>query len=624
MWVAKKEIWASNQSELEKFMIERIIQRCDYNEILSEKHRTTSGFTLVNELIHLCEATEKKYKSLHTLLILIEESKDKYLSQNIKNDSIITKYFSDLQNYIIKDFKPEVLGNIDKINLQELKKIKHNLKIFKHQLEQNYFDSLKKEILKIDFKVLNSGFQTEASKLSELLDLYITYLIHKGYSVSSFYEVIMRWLQAGYRITPRSLFQNFNFNNRQMVFVHRFPGKKSPFFEDFIEILESGILKLKINHGQVVDLNIPEITNLNFSSIDYVVTYKTATLDPHSFVRTLYDEVIKQVILRKNRNTLVHFNYFFKNTYWRLCSKTAPKIQVIKLNDDPINLSGRKKTLFNTLDKFSIENGINFNKKKLPYIENKQLSNAIFFYNMALGSKSIENSFSLLWTALEAILPYRTESSDIGSIQNFVSSSLSIGALNRDLQSFSNRKLNVSRSYHLDSSLTPDSFVINQESNLTLFQRLQTTTETKGAETCAELSNYSNLLAFQYAKIGKPLSIGKIGVIKERIEVSNLSIKYQLQRIYRHRNQIVHSAEMISEYSNLWSHLEWYVGKLLFYGFMELELLKTSKDIEDCFRKLESEYKYLVSYLTKNKELKISDLSIRIIEELFKHNWLSY
>jgi hypothetical protein len=78
---------------------------------------------------------------------------------------------------------------------------------------------------------------------------------------------------------------------------------------------------------------------------------------------------------------------------------------------------------------------------------------------------------------------------------------------------------------------------------------------------------------------------------------------------------------MISEYTNLWSHLEWYVGKLLYYAFMELEHLKTSHSIEDCFRKLESEYKYITSYLDKNKDEKVSNLSDRITEALLKHNW---
>src|SRR5690606_8219595 len=95
------------------------------------------------------------------------------------------------------------------------------------------------------------------------------------------------------------------------------------------------------------------------------------------------------------------------------------------------------------------------------------------------------------------------------------------------------------------------------------------------------LKRCSELLAFEYCNFAQPISEGNLKWIYNRITRSKQSIEHQLQRIYLHRNQIVHSGDMINEYSNLWLHLEWYVGKILYYSLLKTELSEPKNSIEN-------------------------------------------
>src|SRR5690606_22270988 len=111
----------------------------------------------------------------------------------------------------------------------------------------------------------------------------------------------------------------------------------------------------------------------------------------------------------------------------------------------------------------------------------------------------------------------------------------------------------------------------------------------------------SGLLATEYSKTIRPLIEGKLQSLSNRINSSKDSIGFQLQRIYLHRNQIVHSGDYINEYTNLWIHLEWYIGKFLYQIIKETEINKNYESIADLFQSLESEFEYCYSYLEKNK-----------------------
>ena len=99
-------------------------------------------------------------------------------------------------------------------------------------------------------------------------------------------------------------------------------------------------------------------------------------------------------------------------------------------------------------------------------------------------------------------------------------------------------------------------------------------------------------------------------------------MKYQLQRIYLHRNQIVHSGDLVNEYTNLWMHLEWYVGKLIAFSIIN-DLVYNNTDQVDIFTKLEADHQHIMNLLGSRKDQKIKD-NKDIFSTIFEHTWQSF
>lgn len=135
-----------------------------------------------------------------------------------------------------------------------------------------------------------------------------------------------------------------------------------------------------------------------------------------------------------------------------------------------------------------------------------------------------------------------------------------------------------------------------------------------------QFDTISNLLAAEYSNTIRPLLEGKLSILQDRIIASKESIEFQLQRIYLHRNQIVHSGDYINEYTNLWIHLEWYIGKFLYYIILEIEIRKTYTNIEELFRNIESDFEYCISYLEKNRNKLCKD-SDKLINRFLSIDW---
>lgn len=622
MWIAKNESWNPATKPLEKFAIERILQRCDFSEVISNKFRTTNGYTQLKELIHYCEVTLKRSKTVKTLMVAIEESKSELIRQNITNDTIIEKYFNDLKEYLEKQCDPTKLV-VEKMqpNLLILENLHRNLKVFEKQLEIRYFDCLVFELKSINYSE-EEKIQREIEKLSDLIDLLIPYLIFKGFSIATISEIIRNWLKSGYHVTVSKFLSFLHFQKRPFHFL-QYLGEDSDESRDFLQLMRNSL------DVEITELPAQALTPsfLIFNEIPengVFAKYSYNTLDPHKHVRLNFDGLLKDLVIQKERQSLAVFNSFFTHSFWTNRKETKlEKYRSISLDGDPINVMARGKTLRSTLERLSKSRGIEFDKdSKLPLVECQQLSNSIYYYNLALGSKSIENSLSLLWTSLEAVQPSKVYSSDIDAVQKLVSKTLSIGAIGRDITGFVSRMMQFSALHddcftgvfpiEIPNSFFPDeipkwySWILDEKNCKENFKILKMQSE---------------LLAFQYSSIGKTIIEGNAENLRRRILQSEHSMKFQLQRIYHHRNKIVHSGDMINEYTNLWMHLEWYVGKLLAFFILKVHYEKDKISLEDAFIEIEADRDYLLSYLERNEKKKISELPARIIDTMFKPNW---
>lgn len=624
MWVSKHNRWHKDITPLEKLLAERIIQRCDYAELINNKHRTANGYTQLKELIHLCNLSHKRSRTVKTLIVLLEEASSKVIKQNIANDFVINKYFIDLRSFVLNITPQKLLADKSQPNLTELNRLQHHLKVFELQLDNHYFEVLKKEFLDFDYQG-EEKFQQRADLLSNLIDILVPYLVFKGYSIASLSEVLISWLIKGYRPTAKRIFDFFHFKVRPFYFLQHL-GQKSAEVEDFIELMKEDLgVEVEELPASKFGEEFIEANKLNTDNI--FASYAIDVMDPHNHVRYNYDELLKLVVIKKERQSLATFNNYFDHSFW---SHTPPirikNLNQIALDGDPINVNSRGRSFRNTLIKCASTFGYSFNEEMdIPRADNATLKNSVYYYNLALGSKSIENSLSLLWTTLESIIPYRMSGNDIECVQHVLKKGLSIGSICRDIHGFALRFIQQNQQNdNMLVSLGTRNFAshYSPQGIEQWFNWLSDATQAMKRH--STIKQCSELLTYQYSKIGRPLSEESLDYLLTRIESSGMSINYQLQRIYLHRNQIVHAGDMVNEYSNLWMHLEWYVGKLLAYFYIQMQFLKKHTSFETAFRQLEADYDYLISYLRMNKGEKINAISPRVKSILLEHSWQSF
>lgn len=624
MWVSKTDGWNKKTTPLEKFAIERIIQRCDYTEVISNKHRTSNGYTQLKELIRYCELTKRRSRSVNTLISLLKESKSNCVRQNISSDIIISKYFLEFKEYLQEIVEENLLENNRQPKLELLNSISHNLKIFEKQLDAFYFDALKNEFNLIEYSETKK-VRRHIKRLSDLIDLLIPYLVFKGYSISTFSEVLRAWIIKKHHITIIKLLKFLDLKKTDYSFLQCFPENNED-TSRYIESLEKQ-LEIKVNKIKYKDIK-KNFKNENSISKNGVnIQYNYSSLDPHNHIRTTFDSVLKDIVFKKERQSLSVFNDYFKYSFWSKSNTPIEKHKKANLKGDSINVSVRGRTLRETLTSISAsdKNKFNFDKHdNFPNTKVEELNKAIYYYNLALGSKSIENSLSLLWTSLEVIQPYKISKADILAVQSFISKGLSIGAISRDIFSFASRLIQQNKVNEncLNGIGTKEFNCLESPQGLKdWFDWMRSSSTIKNFDPIKETSE---LLGFLHLELARPLSEGKQEFLLNRINNSQSSIEFQLVRIYSHRNKIVHSGDFINEYTNLWMHLEWYVGKMLAYFLIDIHFLDNNETLESSFIELDSDYKYLNSYLLKNKDKSIKDLPERIIELLFKHSWQSF
>lgn len=625
MWISNKNDWNPSITILERFLIEKIIQRCDFEEVLSNQHKTSNGFTQIQELLNLCILSQSRGKSIRAVKVLFEEVRYKNFNQNIVNDYIILKYFKDIKDFIISYDTSKLTNKDNQPELGELNKLIHKLTVFSVQLEKGYFESLRREFFILDLN-LDKNFQRTADQISLLIDLLIPYLVFKGYALSSLSKVLKSWIEKKYSIGVKRIFAFFNFHNRTYDFLISVDSKLEGDIVNFLELIKDET-DAEIEFGLVKEL-VKKYETLaeKFDENQKVLIYSTTNnLDPHIHFRTLYDKLLKRIVLQRERQSLEILNSFFNCCWWRI-SKKGKYFHQVELVNDPINVIYRGKTLRETLIKSSEDFRYLFDDdSNINSVKNSQLKSSIFFYNLALGSKSIENSLSLLWTSIESLLPYRVDSSDIVCVQSFVSKSLCLGSISRDVIGLGNRiNKHKNRKGNPIDKLLQNSKLENGYKNMNTSWFEWITNLSDKDEKFKLLKSESELLAYEYSRIAQPLAMGKLEFLSKRIEVSRQSMSFQLQRIYLHRNQIVHSGNLINEYTNLWMHLEWYVGKLLAYSVIQLEFLNTKDNLRDVFTEIEADYEYVTSYLKLNKDVPISKLSSRIKKILLNYHWQSF
>jgi hypothetical protein len=614
MWVSKANDWHGNHTDLTKYFFEKVKQQVDFEEVISNRHRTTNGHTLIAEIIEVASMTLKRKKSYRRLASLISECLDKNLSNNILNDFILNKYHQDVIAYY-KD-----IANRIKDDNSLIKDIQLKSKVNLARLDDDYIQNLYFEITSLDFQ--STKFLEVSKKIDEIVNCLIPSLLHVGYSPTSISDIAYRMVRKESGVSsPENFAKHFNKHQAEYEFLV-IAKANSPELNEQLELFDD--LDISYNHVNYTYVRkLIDYGRLDLNSDQVIFQLNQTCIDPHNFLRSIYERSIRYFVLSKNRESLSYFNDFFENIYWRF-TKTNMGFQPSNIKVDPINIRSRENTLIATLKLLSEDYDFKFNGK-LPNIQD--LSDSVYFYNLGLGSKSIENSLMLLWSSLESLIPYRFHSNDIENIQYFVSKSLSLGSIGRRVTSFAKRLIQTEEfDRNLDFrklGIQPELSFFRDKFTYWPFWLADDSKIHSSDDPYDVIKASSNMLCKQYTELNMLFSghkyVYKVDALSQMIDSSKTSIEYQLDRIYLHRNQIVHSGKFINEYSNLWTHLEWYVGKLLSYCFFKHYIGDFSSK-ENAFLELEADFDLLTNLLKNHENKKVSEIQFAF-KKIFEHTW---
>lgn len=187
---------------------------------------------------------------------------------------------------------------------------------------------------------------------------------------------------------------------------------------------------------------------------------------------------------------------------------------------------------------------------------------AAFRYVQALQEEDIETAFDLLWRSLECLSEPGAPENIIDRVVDTVAKPLAIRAARRNLRFLVGQ---IGACDEVD--LAP---VVESEDCQSILQSGSPDALLYWAELFLDGEGTEDLQrAFDgYEALKKLIGDLEQGVFKgpthiaDRLERSRLSVEWELRRIYRHRNMIVHDSISGESLVRLYHHLRWYVYQL--------------------------------------------------------------
>lgn len=576
MKIFSKHQWHDSHTDLSKYFLRRFAQLVDTDEVISNRHPTTNGLILFEELYDIVTLCLRRWKNRFRLRALLMECADRSVKTSIVNDPILTKYFrpgvEDAKDWSKKELSPELAAEVQRNSLKHVMAVR-----------PEYVDRIRSEFDSIDLS--SNNFDTFSRKIDNLLIALIPQLLYEGHSVG--------FLQ----LAPSNLGRS-----RLEGLIERLFG--------YFSLTEDRTYNCFVTEDVRLDPQLLDLLQADRKTLTAEVLWENQELldgyafvasgkDPFSAVRNTTIQAFRKLSLRKpdtDSNTLTPF---WTTSYYEGRGDKYAKYNFIE-NSDPIISPLRANTLKNTLDK--LENELD----AVPADILEKLEEPLYFYNLARAVPSVENSYILLWTALEALMGLRTDQPDIEIVQTNVAQSVALGSVGRRVNSTVQRLRTLGRANDWPY-LGPGASEYDRTGlcDWIVWLTDRSTQDTQDDPFC--ILKEDPLLCKQYRYINENWK--NLSVLHDIIVASERNLRYQLDRVYLTRNTIIHSGHFGHTGTYLWIHLEWYVGKLLAEAISTLDGMfgQLSADPRDMvFGGLQGQYRSTVDYLSRHSNESIT------------------
>lgn len=560
-------------------IIEEMVSRYTID---SYKAPVLNSHSLCDEIIEVIEEIDQGF--LHEKAV---ESVKEELLWNLQNDPIAKIILGYRYIIIIDEIK----------NANSSKKLKAIITPIQNLFENKYLELIKTE--------LKERVRTpkEKEKILTLSRLFISELTFYGYSQEFIHNIVMQSFFSNQRIDSV---------NQIEPFLNNFIFKEEP-FDVFIKAdtnfllikdLES-IFDFKINEGPD-ELRRGRDEEKEFFKYNeqypvYLKFKNIQALDPfnaHEICKTRLQHIKSLGALSTHK----------ENFYWEEKALVYSKTDFITIIDDFSPMLRIKDSDFSY-----IQSNIN---EIVSILVNLDAQSKYFIYNSlnlhlsAVESKNIENQLMNLWTALETLLPPPVQG-DI-RITHFLNS----------YEPFLGRKYVQKLIFDLMSELR---FELDED----LYDIL-----TKMPGQLSEFEKIASLVAIQtdneifrdeiYRKVGRNLrlrhkvfilmsNLHKSDKIYDLIKLHNKRIKWQLQRIYRARNLIVHKGGQLIYVNQLVENLHSYFHSII-HLIKEIQTdFETIESLETIFKLVKVEHDAHLELLKESNSERCSQENFRML-----------
>lgn len=540
-------------NDIEKYFISIWAELFNYDTIDTYRVRNKNAKSILLEFIDIIDTKFNEISSNENIKFITEEA-----CRIVEKDIVLNKcYYKELE-FLKKDLKKNV--NFDFPSLKErLAKIKYFLNLFAKDYCENLVKELSEEI--------KTGDQEKIYKITSIL---ATELLNKGYSYMYLYELKNKFIlneEADFLKSLNKILRD-DLNKKYTLYI-KFTFKSE--IKDLVtnDIILNSVFKKKNNDENEASFIaqsgnfIAEINNIE--SLDHYNAVKKG-INKFGFLLDLIKFEFRKDLVYISPKILV---YDDTKTYY-VDNKTKPIGFIQK---------GNIKNLEKIIDSISQT----MNNSLVDEISKIKISNSVRYFRMSLDQPFTESRFLHLWISLEFLMSTNNNTSVILEINKYIPKILGLGYPRKlliDLISNFKRIENI--------NLFPT------ENKKNKFLKLYESIINESDKTQLQNKIKSPLLKKRFEIVCEYFCNPK--KLHNKINFHLDNVKWNLQRIYRLRNKIAHSANIDINLEQIESNLYFYYISTINCILYNIRKTNTNQ-IEDVLLMKEANFDFLFNKL---------------------------
>ena len=521
----------------------------------------------------------------------------------IRNSEISAKNFLAPAQELVWSIKKdpiarEILGGryewlIQKLNdIQQNDHFENSVVYFRRNVQNKYFDTC----CELLFSLINEG--RKKSEIYRLTQSLCTSLINMGYSREGIYYHVRRCFFSSKSNISETTFNEFIKRYDGEIYEYDAYIKISITFSTIWEKLKTsnnlstanlindadkipGITKdakkyLNTNDGLILHLKVPGLdTNSSKSFAESILTYFEA----------LTHEYQHNADISWDKNIFI---------------KRDGKRWGILVNDSVSDVMKRRDVGYDQTVA-GVSKGLRILADgRLPIESRSKITSASQAHSNALSAQRPETQLTALWSAVETILPPRKDGANITHYIDQITPALMIGYSKGTISTLLSDFRNTFADQFLElirPKNTGENILIRFSKILLLEDFID------DKEKLLDMAAKHPLAVYKIHKTQKELRNPKS--VREYNKLHEKKIKWQIERIYRARNDIIHAGKVPESINLLVSNLHEYYDSIMFNFSHYLHLSDTNASIENIFTVMRIDFEFydrcLVDFCKTNR-----------------------